>query len=88
MSNDERLRSLTLIHSMSLGCLRMFRRIKSENVNDLYVQISGKLHRFKVLSYLELHRSRHTTLEHKRNIRCIRRSLVREFQYQIIFVLK
>jgi len=36
MSNDERLRSLTLIHFIALGCLRMVPRIDSEEVKDLY----------------------------------------------------
>jgi hypothetical protein len=37
MTNDERLRSLTLIHYMAIGCLRMVPRIDSEEVTDLYV---------------------------------------------------
>jgi hypothetical protein len=39
MSNDERLRSLTLIHYMAIGCLRMVPRIESEEVKNLYVDI-------------------------------------------------
>ncbi len=35
MSNDERLRSLTLIHYMTMGCLRMIPRIQSEEVKNL-----------------------------------------------------
>jgi hypothetical protein len=35
MSNDERLRSLTLVHYMAIGCLRMVPRIDSEEVSDL-----------------------------------------------------
>ena len=35
MSNDQRLRSLTLIHSIALGCFRMVPRIASPPVNDL-----------------------------------------------------
>ena len=37
MSNDERLRSLTLIHYMAIGCLRMIPRIQSEEVKNLCV---------------------------------------------------
>jgi hypothetical protein len=40
MSNDERLRSLTLIHHIALGCLRMVPRIQSEEVKNLYVEHS------------------------------------------------
>ncbi len=39
MSNDERLRSLTLIHYMAIGCLRMVPRIQSEEVKNLCVDI-------------------------------------------------
>jgi hypothetical protein len=39
MSNDERLRSLTLIHYIALGCLRMIPRIESEEVKNLLVEI-------------------------------------------------
>lgn len=35
MTNDQRLRSLTLIHSIALGCLRMVPRIESKPVEDL-----------------------------------------------------
>jgi hypothetical protein len=35
MSNDERLRSLTLIHHIAIGCLRMVPRIKSKEVTNL-----------------------------------------------------
>lgn len=40
MSNDERLRSLTLIHHMAIGCLRMVPRIQSEEVKDLSVDFN------------------------------------------------
>ena len=39
MSNDERLRSLTLIHYMAIGCLRMVPKIESEEVKNLCVDI-------------------------------------------------
>jgi hypothetical protein len=35
MSNDERLRSLTLIRFIAIGCFRMVPRIDSEEVSDL-----------------------------------------------------
>ncbi len=35
MSNDERLRSLTLVHYMAIGCLRMVPRIDSEEIPNL-----------------------------------------------------
>jgi hypothetical protein len=35
MSNDERLRSLTLVHYMAIGCLRMVPRIDSKEVENL-----------------------------------------------------
>lgn len=35
MCNDERLRSLTLIHHMAIGCLRMVPRMESEEVKNL-----------------------------------------------------
>ncbi len=35
MSNNERLRSLSLIQSMAIGCFRMVPRIDSEPVEDL-----------------------------------------------------
>jgi hypothetical protein len=35
MSNDERLRSFTLVHYMAIGCLRMFPRIDSEEISNL-----------------------------------------------------
>jgi hypothetical protein len=38
MSNDERLRSLTLIHHIAIGCLRMVPRIQSEEVKNLFVE--------------------------------------------------
>ncbi len=38
MSNDERLRSLTLIHYIALGCLRMVPRIESNEVKNLLVK--------------------------------------------------
>ena len=37
MSNNERLRSLRLIHQIAIGCLRMVPRIQSEEVHDLLV---------------------------------------------------
>ena len=36
MFNEERLRSLTLIHAIAIGCLRMAPRIPSDEVLDLY----------------------------------------------------
>ena len=35
MSNDERLRSLTLIRFIAIGCFRMIPRIESPEVTDL-----------------------------------------------------
>lgn len=35
MSNDERLRSLTLIRFIAIGCFRMIPRIESKEVTDL-----------------------------------------------------
>jgi hypothetical protein len=35
MSNDERLRSLTLVRFMAIGCLRMVPRIDSKDVSNL-----------------------------------------------------
>ena len=35
MSNDERLRSFTLIHYMTIGCLRMVPRINSKDIENL-----------------------------------------------------
>ncbi len=35
MSNNERLRSLTLVQSIAIGCFRMIRRIESKQVQDL-----------------------------------------------------
>ncbi len=35
MSNNERLRSLVLIRSIAIGCLRMIPRIESKQVQDL-----------------------------------------------------
>jgi hypothetical protein len=35
MSNDERLRSLTIIQSIAKGCFRMVPRIESKQVDDL-----------------------------------------------------
>ncbi|CAF3971108.1 unnamed protein product [Rotaria sp. Silwood2] len=40
MSNDERLRSLTLIHYIAIGCLRMIPRIESKEVKNLVSSIS------------------------------------------------
>ncbi|CAF4197699.1 unnamed protein product [Rotaria sp. Silwood2] len=39
MSNDERLRSLTLIHHIAIGCLRMVPRIESKEVQNLVSSI-------------------------------------------------
>jgi hypothetical protein len=38
MSNDERLRSLTVIHHIAIGCLKMVPRIQSEEVKNLFVE--------------------------------------------------
>ena len=35
MSKEERLRSLTLVHYMAIGCLRMVPRIESNEIRDL-----------------------------------------------------
>jgi len=35
ISNDERLRSLTIIYNISFGCLNMIPRIDSQHVQDL-----------------------------------------------------
>ncbi len=35
MSNNERLRSLTIIQSIAVGCFRMIPRIESKQVTDL-----------------------------------------------------
>lgn len=35
MSKDERLRSLTLIHYVAIGCLRMVPRIESPEIQNL-----------------------------------------------------
>jgi hypothetical protein len=43
MSNDERLRSLTLILFISVGFLRMVPRIDSEEVLDLYVVLEKEV---------------------------------------------
>ncbi|CAF4657490.1 unnamed protein product [Rotaria sp. Silwood1] len=40
MSNDERLRSLTLIHHIAMGCLRMVPRIESKEVKNLVSSIA------------------------------------------------
>ncbi|CAF1049647.1 unnamed protein product [Rotaria sordida] len=40
MSNDERLRSLTIVHFIALGCLRMVPRIDSEEVLDLALTVA------------------------------------------------
>ncbi|CAF4617031.1 unnamed protein product, partial [Rotaria sp. Silwood2] len=41
MSNDERLRSLTLIHHIAIGCLRMVPRIESKKVKNLVSSVSS-----------------------------------------------
>ncbi|CAF1072340.1 unnamed protein product [Rotaria sordida] len=40
MSNDERLRSLTIVHFIALGCLRMVPRIESEEVLDFALTVA------------------------------------------------
>ena len=39
MSNEERLRSLTLIRFIVIGCFRMVSRIESAEVSKLYVNV-------------------------------------------------
>ncbi|CAF3768327.1 unnamed protein product [Rotaria sp. Silwood1] len=41
MSNDERLRSLTLLHHITIGCLRMVPRIESEEIKNLVSSIAS-----------------------------------------------
>ncbi|CAF3758140.1 unnamed protein product [Rotaria sp. Silwood1] len=41
MSNDERLRTLTLIHHIAIGCLRMVPRIESKKVKNLVSSVSS-----------------------------------------------
>ncbi|CAF4659701.1 unnamed protein product [Rotaria sp. Silwood1] len=40
MSNEERLRSLTLVHYMSIGCLRMVPRIDSKEIENLVPSVA------------------------------------------------
>jgi hypothetical protein len=44
MSNEERIRSLTLIHQIAIGCLRMIPRIQSEEVKNLFVEKLNNIH--------------------------------------------
>ncbi len=52
MSNDERLRSLTLILFISVGFLRMVPRIDSEEVLDLYVVLEKEVDNRKRFLFL------------------------------------
>ena len=44
MSNDERLRSLTLVHYMAIGCLRMVPRIESNRYTEFVSKPKSNIH--------------------------------------------
>ncbi|CAF0736207.1 unnamed protein product [Didymodactylos carnosus] len=48
LSNDERLRSLTIVHYISMGCLRMVPRIDSNEVEDLVPSVAPYGSKFSV----------------------------------------
>lgn len=78
MSNDERLRSLTLVHYMAIGCLRMVPRIESEEIPNLCVFLSW-VRNLIIIFRLEFHRLHLTDRNVKLNIRSTRNNHVNTF---------